>query len=422
LAEPASEAVAEPTHLPALDGVRGIAILLIILFHAETMWLAVFWRFPSLWIDGAVMRMANSGWIGVDLFFVLSGFLITRILINAREGAGYFRSFYARRFLRIFPLYYGALFFLIVILPSLPGFRGNQDLALLRHHQAEYWSYAFNVTFSLHPFAERGDYMSFHFWSLAVEEQFYLVWPLVVLVLGRRRLGAFCLLCIAAAPLIRYMLLHGLVPETHGPFAAYLLMPARMDTLALGGLIAVLALNPDMLRRASRWALPVGAASAAIVAVFYFQEGGLWAYNRGVQVFGYSAVALTFAAIVAMIVGGPAGFLQAAFGHRVLRFFGKYSYGLYVVHPQIMHWTMQLARDHDAIRTVGGSYLPFLFGFTMVTGGLSVAVAWLSWHLYEKQFLKLKRFVPYGRPRRAIVGPAPAAIALPAEPERAQPA
>jgi peptidoglycan/LPS O-acetylase OafA/YrhL len=333
----------------------------------------------------------------VDLFFVLSGFLITRILLGTRGGDGFFRSFYARRSLRIFPLYYGALLFLMVILPSLPGFRDNHSLAMLRHHQVEYWTYAFNITFSLHPYVMRGNYVSFHFWSLAVEEQFYLIWPLLVLVLGRRSLGVFCLICIAAAPLVRYLLLHGLIAEANGPFAAYLLMPARMDTLALGGLIAVIAMKPDLLRRVARGAILVGVGGAVAVGAFYVHDGGLWAYREQMQIFGYSATAVTFAAILAMVVGGPPGFLQAVLGLRVLRFFGKYSYGLYIIHPQIMQWTILLARDHDAIRTFGGSYLPFLFGFTMFTGALSVAIAWLSWHLYEQQFLKLKRFVPYGR-------------------------
>ena len=415
LAIPARATSSDADHLAALDGVRGIAILLVLVFHALLVWGIVRLTFPTLWIDRFVIRVGGTGWAGVDLFFVLSGFLITRILLNARDGAGYFRVFYARRALRIFPLYYGFLILLIAILPWLPWLRDDAGLAALRHHQMEYWAYFFNIAASIHPFVDRGPF--FHFWSLAVEEQFYLVWPFIVLVLGRRRLGVFCLLCIAAAPVVRFALLHGLVPESHGRFAAYLLMPARMDTLALGGLIAVVAMEPDLLRRAARWALPVGAISAAVVAGLYVHDGGFQAYEQKMQVFGYSAIALTFATFVTAVVGGPPGLLQRACGHPVLTFFGKYSYALYVVHFQIMLWVMHRADDQDAIRTVFGSYLPFLLVYTLVGVGLSVGVAWLSWHLYEKQFLKLKRFVPYGRPReRTLATRAAGDVALPAAP------
>jgi peptidoglycan/LPS O-acetylase OafA/YrhL len=404
LAESSSEAGSAPAHIPALDGLRGVAILLVLLLHYFYGPVVTHAPYGTLWIDRQILRVASLGWVGVDLFFVLSGFLITRILLGAREGGSYFRSFYARRFLRIFPIYYGFLFFLIVILPNLPGFRGDPGLAKLRYHELVYWTYLLNVAVSLHPLVDRGGiFANGHLWSLAVEEQFYLIWPLVVFLLGRRGLGIFCVLCVIAAPAIRYGLLHGAVPPLHSVFAAYTLMPARMDALALGGLIAVVEREPDLLRRLSRWALPVGGAAALFLAILYLSRGGLSAFDEPVEVFGYSAIALTCAALLTMMVGGPPGALQAVFGHRGLKFFGKYSYGLYVLHIQILYVLFRPLDYFGGLSAVGGSYLPAGLLFAVLATACAVTAAWLSWHLYEKHFLKLKRFLPYGRPRQRLL-------------------
>jgi peptidoglycan/LPS O-acetylase OafA/YrhL len=366
---------------------------------------------PLSRLDRTVLPMTRLAWAGVDLFFVLSGFLITRILLGARDGEGYFRSFYARRFLRIFPLYYGFLFLLIVILPSLPGLRGDAGLEKLHDHQLAYWTYLYNWAASLHPFADRGPYANSHLWSLAVEEQFYLVWPAVVLLLSRRPLAVFCVFCIVAAPVLRHELLHGAVPDLglpfstkglNNPLSAYTLTPARMDTLAFGGLIAILAEQPAMLRTISRWARVAGVAAALFLAILYVREGGLFYFNEPVEVYGFSAMALAAASFVAVVVGGPPGIIQQVCGHRVLTFFGRYSYGIYVLHVQIMQWLIDLMDRFWGLRTVWGSYLPYQLAFAVVAAPLSIAAAWLSWHLWEKQFLKLKRFVPYGRAEQRL--------------------
>jgi peptidoglycan/LPS O-acetylase OafA/YrhL len=372
--------------------VRGIAILLVLTYHFS--WVL---GFGTQFADGALARVVSVGWAGVDLFFVLSGFLITRILLSARESSGYFRTFYARRVLRIFPLYYGFLFMMIVVLPELPFLRDNHGLQTLRHHQVIYWTYLYNVAISFHPLVDRGPYGNGHLWSLAIEEQFYLIWPFVVLVLGRRALAPFCVLCIVAAPVIRYGLLHGAVPDLQNAFAASTLMPARMDTLALGGLIAVIARDPELLRRSVRWARPVGATAILALVILDLSRHGLPLLDERVLVYGLSGVSLTFGAAVMLVVGGAPGTLQSVMANRVLTFFGRYSYGLYVLHFQIMEELKKQAANHDLVRTVWGSFIPFDLAFAAVALTLSVSAAWLSWQLFEKQVLKLKRYVPYGR-------------------------
>ncbi len=402
MAESAEATGSEPTHILALDGVRGIAILLVLLHHFMLAPVPLLWSSSTLWIDRTVGRMADVGWAGVDLFFVLSGFLITRILLGALGGRSYFRSFYARRALRIFPVYYGFLLFLIVILPEMPGLRGDLGLAKLRHHQVVYWTYFYNIAISLHPSVDRGFYNNGHLWSLAVEEQFYLIWPLVVFLLGRRGLGVFCVLCIIAAPIIRYSLMQDAVPQLHNNFAVTTLMPSRMDDLAIGGLLAVVANEPSLLRRVARWAIPVGALGVLVFAIMYLRRGGFSLFDPQVEVLGLSVLAVTFASLLTIMVGGPPGLLQAVCRQRVLTFFGRYSYGIYVLHHQIMLELVRVLNDHGGLRTVWGSYLPGMLGFSVVGTAISVAAAWLSWHLYEQQFLKLKRFVPYGRAERRV--------------------
>ena len=155
-------------HIPALDGLRAFAILLVIVRHASLE-------------QGAASRgflgaLGNAGWMGVDLFFVLSGFLITRILIQSKGSTYYFRNFYLRRSFRIFPLYYAVLVGLFVVAPIASHSPAVQELA---RHQIWYWTYTVNFL-AANTNGEACGLHTVHFWSLSVEEQFYLIWPAVV--------------------------------------------------------------------------------------------------------------------------------------------------------------------------------------------------------------------------------------------------
>ncbi|HEV2844590.1 MAG TPA: acyltransferase, partial [Thermoanaerobaculia bacterium] len=215
--------------LPALDGLRGLAILLVLLLH-----FTVYGGPPATeGIDKLFYRAAQAGWIGVDLFFVLSGFLITGILYDAKGGENYFRSFYARRVLRIFPLYYGALAVFLLLVPA------------LRPGSFWHWTYLSNVQIAREGWPDSGALG--HFWSLAVEEQFYLFWPVAVLLLARRSLMAACWVCLAGSLLLRVGL-HLADQET----AAFVLTPARLDSLAAGALLALAARGPEGLAPVAR--------------------------------------------------------------------------------------------------------------------------------------------------------------------------
>ncbi|HZT79778.1 MAG TPA: acyltransferase, partial [Gemmataceae bacterium] len=273
------------THLPGLDGLRGVAILLVLAFHL----------LPSQPVTSHVTawiyRAAWSGWCGVDLFFVLSGFLITGILLDAKGLPHYFRNFYARRTLRIFPLYYGVLVVIFVIVPLFlrppsPAFEH------LQANQIWLWCYASNVctVWANGWVFLAGNWHLNHFWSLAVEEQFYLVWPLVVLLLSRRRLLAACALCVVAAPLLRWAFL----ANGYGFVVAYTFTPCRVDALAVGAAVAVAARAPGGLSALRRFAPAVALALGAALLGLFVWRHGLRIADEVMQTAGYSLLALFF--------------------------------------------------------------------------------------------------------------------------------
>ena len=185
-------------HIPALDGLRGIAIILVMLFHLT-------YFLPGVPLDVAFLRLTNYGWTGVDLFFVLSGFLITGILLEAKGTPNYFKNFYARRALRIFPLYYGFVAFLIFVYPlAAAQFRAERDILVENRWwvlgYAVNWIVAWTGDFGRTPLGTGG------FWSLAIEEQYYLMWPAVVLLLSRRVLFRVCIGIALFSVVVRFVM------------------------------------------------------------------------------------------------------------------------------------------------------------------------------------------------------------------------
>ena len=385
---------------PALDGVRGLAILAVLLFHfvAQT---------PATnALESAVNRVLSLGVLGVDLFFVLSGFLITGILYDSRAEPAYFRSFYMRRVLRIFPLYYGVLVVLFVVVPALPGLGGSW-LVPLQERQAWAWLYGVNVflaregTWSL-------SYLD-HFWSLAVEEHFYLVWPVFVWALAERPRA----LIVASLGIAGVSLAARVAAATLGvnPVALAVFTPFQLDALCLGGAAAVALRQPGGEERLRRALLPVTmvalAALAADFTVHRFVDGVPALRAVRTSVFRVLCAALLLVALFAP-AGSAAGRL---FGGRLLATLGKYSYGLYVYHHFFSYYLVTHGTELALARVIGSHAVAVL---VQAAAGIaaSMAVAWLSYELFEKHFLDLKRHWPSSRPREAVAVRAP----LPAAP------
>ena len=370
------------SRLPGLDALRGLAILMVLVHHAVQV-------VPLPW--PRLQAAATCGWAGVDLFFALSGFLITGILLDARDDRQYFRNFYMRRVLRIFPLYYGVLAVSLVLVLAVPHVQWR------RHLRLEPWLWLYGTNFKIameewYPF-RFGRVRLDHFWTLAVEEHFYLIWPLVVRACSRRRLAWVCAGLLVFCPLLRWWY------AARGEWvAAYVLTGCRADALAAGALGAILARgssNPGHVRR--------GAGIAAVIlllatAWFAAGTGFLDRFRLSTATIGFSLLPIWFAACVVWAAGVGRFSGIAWLVGLPLVVLGQYSYGLYVFH----HMIRDLLPINWLLRGVHSQWLGAAIFFAAEVGA-SFVIAFISWHLYEKQFLKLKRYFAPGRGPNADV-------------------
>ena len=350
---------------------------------------------PRGFLERATSQIAGYGLLGVDLFFVLSGFLITGILYDAKGSDAYFKNFYMRRTLRIFPLYYGVLLLLLVLLPASLAAAFDPQLLELRNVQGWLWTYLTNVhlgregTFAI-------PYVS-HFWSLAVEEHFYLFWPLLVAYLPRRGAMVACaLLSLLALGLRISLSLNGHV------LYQQVLTPCRLDTLCIGAFFALAARGPLGLGgwgALARRLLPLGAG--LLVALSLLHKAAP-AWDPFVLELRASLLALIFALVI-LTAADDNGIrvFKRTFRARWLGVLGKYSYGLYVFHGIIAY-----AFERKQLRSVLEGTLGSPTLATLVQGaagvGLSLVIAIASYELFEVRFLTLKRLFRHGRPRRGL--------------------
>lgn len=365
----------ELDHLPVLDSVRGVAILLVVFFHATVF--TVDAEDQLKLPDKLYLGIASLGWSGVDLFFVLSGFLITRILLHTRERPKYFRNFYARRVLRIFPLYY----FSVLAYLAFAALTHQRYAAAAAPWLLTYTSnlvFVFDKTFVV-PLTVG------HFWSLAIEEQFYLLWPLLVLVLSKRQLIVACLGFFVLGFVSRWALVND-----DNTFAAYRFTLSRFDSLSLGGAVAVLLSMPSLSRHVLRRAgVAVSSLSLAAMLVLGFLRGTFSSEDSVTVLGGISLLGLFFASALLLIVTRPPRALAGGSGHAVLAAFGRYSYGMYVFHQPIATAFIRLKGTRH-MPTIGGLQLPAELLFLAVFAGFTLLVAMASYHFMEKPFLKLK--------------------------------
>ena len=391
---------------PVLDGIRGIAILLV-LFHHVVIFSGLS---RGVLLDRRILVLGQATWLGVDVFFVLSGFLITGILYDTKASPRYFRTFYGRRTLRIFPLYYGVLAAVFLVSPFLLG---RPPFGAVEGGQLWYWSYLSNVDIALHGWRE--PLQLGHFWSLAVEEQFYLVWPWVVFAFGRT-----ALLRITAASLVVALLLRIAVPFFMEPIAAYTLLPMRMDALGAGAFLAVCVRGPRGWSVLGRWPLRLFIAALALLMAIFLWRRRLGELDPVVRTVGYSVIAIGTAAFIGIaLTSSRDSWLRKALSSRLLVVLGIYSYGLYVFHHLILLTLRDRGFGVALFPTVWGSQVVGLLAFSLVGMSASALVAYASWHLWEMPFLRLKRLFRYRAPK-GVQGPA-AADELPAFGRRSPP-
>jgi peptidoglycan/LPS O-acetylase OafA/YrhL len=356
-------------HIPALDAIRGLAIVAVTIY-----------RFGGGG-DGPARVVESAGLVelgsrGVDLFFVLSGFLITGILFDAKGQERYFRNFYMRRTLRIFPLYYAALVLGLLFLPSVSSaWAAACQPAIDR--QAWLWFYGANVlqaaegAWSLGPLN--------HFWSLAIEEHFYLAWPLVIFSVSRLTAMRICGGLIGISLVSRAIWL----ASGGNDVAAEVLTVFRLDGLALGGWIALAARSPGGLTWLSRLSKPALFISGAAALAAWLLEKRLLGVPD-------TAWAILCGALLVLVLSAAKTSWLARCGHaRWLRFFGQYSYAMYVFQLPLVYAAAGLITAPGLATVTGSAWLgQAIYCACLFTITTLLAVA--SWHLFEKRLLTLK--------------------------------
>ncbi|MDQ2639167.1 MAG: acyltransferase [Pseudomonadota bacterium] len=381
-----TEAAGKRSYWPFLDGLRGLAVLLVITHNINAFNGAdKFERIPAV--------ISHAGWIGVQIFFVLSGFLITHQLLQSRGATNYFSSFYMRRALRIFPLYFLALTIGLFVVPHFAAIEAENAETF---SQAPWlWVFLSNWTQPFHGTV----YLFSHFWSLAVEEQFYLIWPAVIFVCARgARVLHVCIAIVIIAFVCRCLTMLFDMP-TH---VAYMTTVCRMDALAIGAaaawLLPSLRGRPELQVTGNLAWLTCTAAllgCALLTRVFDLEQ------PLTITV-GYLVIALVTGCMILISCDTYDGAALPALTRRVmsvsvLRSVGRYSYAMYVIHFPLLLLTERPARS--ALASAGlDSPVIFLAAFTFLTYLLGV----VSYHLFERHFLALKlRFVAHREPAHA---------------------
>jgi peptidoglycan/LPS O-acetylase OafA/YrhL len=367
----------------ALDGLRGLAILLVFVTHTVALPLN-----PASRFDLAVRAWAHAGWTGADLFFVISGFLITGILLDARGRPHWLRNFFVRRALRIFPLYFGALAVVLGLASFLHA--TSAPLALLRANQAWYWTYTVNILGAL-THGQGTPPFGGHAWSLSIEEQFYLLWPFVVWRLSPRRLLQVVVGVMVAGLAFRIWLVW--LDPVRNANAAFLATPGRLDGLMVGAALAVLSRGAGGLAAIERAAKPVLASAIFLLLWIGIGRRGFENTYRDpvMAIVSYPLVALGWGALLVLVLREPTGRLARALGGRTLAQWGKYSYGIYLVHlPLVGVVVRHVPLFGPNAPLLAGSRTPIIVVFAAGLAFVSYWLAALSYHAYERRFLALK--------------------------------
>ena len=377
---------AQRPYYPSLDGLRAVAALMVFYEHYVS----------------APRHVFGWGWTGVDVFFVLSGFLITGILYDSQNKPHRFRDFYVRRSLRIFPIYYAVWLVLLLLAPLAqfqwnlrwlvwPAYVGNYSPLFFRDAAGDTSQYFWIV---LGPQAQAwfGKTMHIyigHFWSLCVEEQFYLVWPaMVYLVKKRETLLKICLASIVLVPVLRWLTLT--LAAGARPLAIVLIygsLPTRLDALLIGGAVALLlrgrahaSLHKWARRLLFSAAMFCLLASLASAKAFHFLTHGSTA--RWYIAISFTAIDLLAAAFLLESIH-PSGKLGAVLRWKPLRALGLISYGFYVYHDLLHDFYSYFAARYFPSHPLTASACAALLG--------TLVLSTLSYLLLEKPMLRLKR-------------------------------
>ncbi len=350
-------------YYPALDGLRGFAILLVVLYH-----------------NFSFLPFSEFGWIGLDLFFVLSGFLITGILLKKRNSNQFLRNFYARRILRIFPIYYLSILIFLFILPDLIAYPFG--IRYFIENQYWFWLEIQNWLFIIRP--QGNNHFLDHFWSLALEEQFYLLSPWVILLIKPlQKIIGFVIFLLMLVFFLRIMVW---LQQVENISYIDLYKFTRIDGLCIGSLLAIFIHQGNFeINKINKWLsfvfLTLVFVSIPLLKILCQIRLPYLACCL------YPGIAFFWGWIVWRSID-PGSIINRIFKIRVFVFFGKISYGLYV-----FHWPIyRLARIFEVSISQEGISFPVNLLTSVIFTALAVALATLSYYTYEKYFIRLKKY------------------------------
>lgn len=350
-----------------LDGLRGLAILLVIGYH--------------------YFHFVNFGWIGVDLFFVLSGFLITGKLMESAGKPNYFGNFYLKRILRILPLYYTVLLLFFLLLPVVWPVYISASMHELQQLQVYYWTFTANFYDAFYGWPVNISLI--HFWSLCCEMQFYFLWPLLIYFLHRNvwLMKMVLLMLIVSGILFR---INAASFFSFSNVYRYVLLLCRLDAFCAGSLLYLLVKERN-LQRYRNSLLMAFFLILAIIALLCLTQGIAWHFSISlVRNFGYTLNAAGWACLLSFVLCTQTGPAHLIFNSRLLAWLGKYSYGMYVLHlpVYILITRLQVFNKDAADRTVLLAFSAFI---------ITCTASFASYHLLEKYFLKLKPANPHAK-------------------------
>lgn len=356
-------------YIRELDGLRGIAILLVLVHHFGP-------ATHSLWLE----RTLHLGWIGVDLFFAISSFLIAGILLNTKGEQRYFSNFYSRRAIRIFPLYYLLLLVFFTLIPLAQG-GPYFETEFLRQSGSPLWYVFYLGNLREAMTGVEPAYFLAPTWSLCIEEHFYLAFPLAVALLSTAGLKRMLWILAVTAPLIRWGFL---ITFPENERIQYLGTICRLDVLALGCLLALWIRSADLLPY--RRQLAVAAALLLTILAGAFVAGGLDRTQPFCRVWGYSLVGLTAACLVLTVVLHRNQPATAWLRSTWLCSLGKICYGIYLLQRPS---EIALLKSLKLLGIETPAEALWLSGLKCI---VAIAVAGVSWHFLERPLLRFKDY------------------------------
>jgi len=359
--------------LKPLDGLRSLAIVSVLLFHYVNNAIE---PQQANSVDRILRAMTSFGWIGVDLFFVLSGFLITRIILDNIRTANFFKVFYIRRSLRIFPIYFLLLLLYVIISQIIT----NKEGLKMFQYPIPVWYYALYIqNYAMGVQHNFGPQFLTPTWSLAVEEQFYLVFPFLI-YLCRKQFRIPLMLTLVLIAILTRSFLHT------NFYAYYTWLPSRIDSLTVGALLATIKTTDYFKARVSAI---VGSAKMKYALIGMFLVLILLPEIFPIPIaFKFTIVAFAFGILLFLVL--DFGFLNRFLSNRLLVFIGTISYGIYIYHQMVnylLHW-IYFRKDTSFI-TAEEKLV------TMVSVIVTIIMAWASYRYFEYPLIKIGKSVGY---------------------------